>query len=457
MKVKLLVFAAALLALTSLSFAQNFVACFYYDGSQLTANCDGTGGALPDGTPMVIYYDANSNGPDAADQPATVCSNPPDCADGPAGTVNFNTFVINSAEVGLEPGQFLSEPCFTSSGITPSPSRYYIKLTAANGLVWMSPVFTLAVGPQDVYCGPWTCTPPPPPTCTPIPDTRAVTFAPVSGNVQDQAACITLCHAYPTVTVCVGPTLFGRLPEVVASSNCQCDPHQAAGYTFDGSMAGPWVWNAATMSYCQQIVLGPNGTEGCVELHFDYILAARVTDVQILPRDNSVSVSFKTASETNMARYEVRRNGNVVARLDANNGSTEHSYSYTDNSAANGTTYTYELVSVSVDGSTNLEATQAVTPDQNHALVTEYALHQNFPNPFNPTTSIRFDLVENNFVSLKIYNANGQEVSTIVNGNRQAGVNVVNFDATNLTSGLYFYTVKVGNVYSATKKMLLVK
>ena len=73
------------------------------------------------------------------------------------------------------------------------------------------------------------------------------------------------------------------------------------------------------------------------------------------------------------------------------------------------------------------------------------------------TTSIRFDLVEKNFVSLKIYNTNGQVVATVASREFNKGVQIVNFDATNLTSGLYFYTVKVGNVYSATKKMLLVK
>jgi hypothetical protein len=115
------------------------------------------------------------------------------------------------------------------------------------------------------------------------------------------------------------------------------------------------------------------------------------------------------------------------------------------------------LVSVEVNGNSTVEATQSVTPSMDKAVVTEYALHQNFPNPFNPTTSIRFDLVEKNFVTLKIHNATGQEVATVVNSERAAGVNIVNFDATKLTSGVYFYTVKAGNVFSATRRMLLVK
>ena len=80
-----------------------------------------------------------------------------------------------------------------------------------------------------------------------------------------------------------------------------------------------------------------------------------------------------------------------------------------------------------------------------------------FPNPFDPTTSIQFDLVEKNSASLKVFNVSGQEVATILNGQREAGVNIVNFDATSLPTGLCFYKVKIGGVFSATQKMLLAK
>ncbi len=86
----------------------------------------------------------------------------------------------------------------------------------------------------------------------------------------------------------------------------------------------------------------------------------------------------------------------------------------------------------------------------------QYALHQNFPNPFNPTTNIRFDLPKNEFVTLKVYNAMGQEVATLINENVSAGAKVYDWNAINIPSGVYFYTLTAGD-FKETKKMILVK
>lgn len=86
----------------------------------------------------------------------------------------------------------------------------------------------------------------------------------------------------------------------------------------------------------------------------------------------------------------------------------------------------------------------------------EYALLQNYPNPFNPTTSIQFNLPRKDFVTLKVYNSAGKEVATLVNENRQAGLNRVNFTSSNLSSGVYFYTIITGD-FRETKKMVLLK
>ncbi|MBI5058553.1 T9SS type A sorting domain-containing protein, partial [candidate division KSB1 bacterium] len=92
----------------------------------------------------------------------------------------------------------------------------------------------------------------------------------------------------------------------------------------------------------------------------------------------------------------------------------------------------------------------------NAAVITEYALAQNFPNPFNPSTSIVFDMVDAGFVSLKVYNTLGQEVAAVVNGSMDAGRHVVTFDAANLPSGMYLYRLET-NGFSAQHKMLLMK
>ncbi len=85
-----------------------------------------------------------------------------------------------------------------------------------------------------------------------------------------------------------------------------------------------------------------------------------------------------------------------------------------------------------------------------------YALEQNYPNPFNPSTSIKYSLAERSVVSLKVYDILGNEVATLVNTTQDVGSYDINFDAANLASGLYVYTLKAGS-FTSTKKMMLLK
>ena len=86
----------------------------------------------------------------------------------------------------------------------------------------------------------------------------------------------------------------------------------------------------------------------------------------------------------------------------------------------------------------------------------EFALKQNFPNPFNPNTVIRYDIKENELVQLKVYNILGNEIASLVNEVKPAGRYNVEFIANGLTSGIYFYKLQAGS-FSETKKMLLLK
>jgi hypothetical protein len=85
-----------------------------------------------------------------------------------------------------------------------------------------------------------------------------------------------------------------------------------------------------------------------------------------------------------------------------------------------------------------------------------YQLAQNYPNPFNPTTTIQFQLPQASQVTLKVYNALGREVETLVNGPKQAGLHQVEFDASHLASGVYFYRIKADS-FESTKRMILMK
>jgi len=91
-----------------------------------------------------------------------------------------------------------------------------------------------------------------------------------------------------------------------------------------------------------------------------------------------------------------------------------------------------------------------------NSLPSDYNLEQNYPNPFNPTTNIRFSLLEANRVTLKVYDMIGQEVATLVNGFINAGSYEVTFDAQNLPTGTYFYSITAGD-FSSVKKMILIK
>ena len=85
-----------------------------------------------------------------------------------------------------------------------------------------------------------------------------------------------------------------------------------------------------------------------------------------------------------------------------------------------------------------------------------YALEQNFPNPFNPTTTIRYQIPKDGLVTLKIYDILGAEVATLVNEEKVAGRYEVNFNAGKLASGVYIYTIK-SNDFTASKKLMLLK
>ncbi len=94
--------------------------------------------------------------------------------------------------------------------------------------------------------------------------------------------------------------------------------------------------------------------------------------------------------------------------------------------------------------------------NNNLEIITKFELQQNYPNPFNPSTKINYSIPENNFVTLKVFNLLGKEVATLVDENQNRGNYSVTFDASHLPSGIYFYTLSVGNLH-ATKKMMLIK
>lgn len=177
----------------------------------------------------------------------------------------------------------------------------------------------------------------------------------------------------------------------------------------------------------------------------------------------SVIINWSTATEKNNMGFEIQKstdNSSFVKIGFVNgNGTTTESkkYSYADNNVSSTKNY-YRLKQMDYDGSYKISP----VVEAGTSAVTSFALDQNFPNPFNPTTQIKYALLANSNVKVTIYNALGEKMRELTNEIQQSGVHVVNFNAAGLSSGVYFYSIQANAVdgsknFTATKKMILMK
>jgi hypothetical protein len=98
----------------------------------------------------------------------------------------------------------------------------------------------------------------------------------------------------------------------------------------------------------------------------------------------------------------------------------------------------------------------SVNENINSGIPKDFQLYQNYPNPFNPTTMIRYQVPANNDVTLKVFDMRGREIKTLVHAKQKAGSYTIRFNASGLSSGTYFYTLRAGSL-SSVKEMLLLK
>jgi photosystem II stability/assembly factor-like uncharacterized protein len=173
---------------------------------------------------------------------------------------------------------------------------------------------------------------------------------------------------------------------------------------------------------------------------------------------NTINLDWVTATEMNNQGFEIQRtsssseNWEVVGFIAGYGTSTElHRYSFKDEPTTSGR-YQYRLKQINYDGSFTL--TDFVEVEV--IISKDYNLAQNYPNPFNPATLISFSIPNDEFVILKIYDVLGREIAQIINERKSAGTYQVEFNASSLNSGVYYYTITAGG-YTETKKMMLVK
>ncbi len=245
-------------------------------------------------------------------------------------------------------------------------------------------------------------------------------------------------------------------------------------YAFDGAIpatepvsayAGPVGGTATDLADIDRFALRQAGSALTVTVDGIYtetswnnsVLPVELASFTSTVSNRDVTLNWSTASELNNSGFEIERSSdNVWTKVGNVNGngtsSIVNNYSYTDRNLATGS-YSYRLKQVDFNG--NFEYFN-LNNEVNIGTPSAYALSQNYPNPFNPSTTINFDLPTDGNVSLKLYDMSGKEVATLVNEVRAAGYYSVNFNASQLTSGVYFYSISADN-FTATKKMLLVK
>lgn len=197
---------------------------------------------------------------------------------------------------------------------------------------------------------------------------------------------------------------------------------------------------------------------------YDFVIT-RYTNISLLPVEltsfnakfkmNNVELNWTTETEVNnfgfnveckMYNEEWKTIGFVKG---SGNSNTPKEYSFIDKSPTSGK-LKYRLKQIDNDGSFSYSNEIEVDIPQ------VFELHQNYPNPFNPTTNIQFSIPGTEFVSLKVYDAIGREVATLVNEVKEAGIYEITFHGDKLSGGVYFYTLKTG-VFRQTKKMNLIK
>ena len=194
-------------------------------------------------------------------------------------------------------------------------------------------------------------------------------------------------------------------------------------------------------------------------------LPVELTSFSALAQNEAVNLTWETATEVNNYGFEIQRSANVGTSRDLSlqwnkvgfveghgNSNSAKQYSYVDNSVRAGQSYSYRLKQIDFDG--QFEYSSVVNVEVGVPM--EFSLAQNYPNPFNPSTSIEYSVPSNEFVTLKVYDVLGNTVSTLVNETKEAGKYNVSFDASNLTSGIYFYSINAGG-FTQVKKMMLVK
>ena len=232
-----------------------------------------------------------------------------------------------------------------------------------------------------------------------------------------------------------------------------------------GTNGGTWTWadnTGAEIGYANTVTTAsfdpavyPLGD--CALGTYSTPLPISLTSFTAVSSNGSVKLNWKTSVETDNHGFDIERSSDKLtwSKLGfvqaAGNSNTAKSYSFSDNNISVNGKYYYRLKQINLNGKT--EYFGAV--ECNVIVADRCYLYQNYPNPFNPSTVIKYEVPETGVVTLKVFNAIGKEVATLVNEVKQGGIYDVTFNAGNLASGIYFYRLQAGSFISIKKITLL--
>jgi hypothetical protein len=425
-------------------------AVFHSDGP-FTARCDGTGGLLSDETVVFIFHDRDRDGPDSTDWVIGTNENDPEGIH-----ANFYTFLLD------QQGGFLSGLWSSSIGYDQINIAVYLRIFFGDSRdsCYTSPVVILTGGsttdslefPLSGWaCGPALCRVPP---C----ETGGVGLD--YGDPSQRDTCAYVCSGSgPSICVRMGPGAgMMRLPVIEVVRGCDSLSAPYAAVTVDvgywRTFVNPWfcsyyrsdLWGRVTFCLLDSI---PYGT-------LDTLTAESVPP--------GIHLQWNTTRETDLDSFELWRvwAGSGRAGAIAASGNPEGGfYEFLDTGVAHTGAYGYNLLMVGNDGVKHGAAHVRVVRslqanNEPEGLPAGFALHPNYPNPFNPSTTISFDLPITTRASVRVYDITGREVSVLADEVLSAGTHTVTFDGGKLPSGIYISRLTVGQ-FTAARKMILLK
>jgi hypothetical protein len=286
------------------------------------------------------------------------------------------------------------------------------------------------------------------------------------GTLSGTFNCIA--DAWTTITINNGTPITGKVAFVVetASNNIYND--------FDANAAnGDWQYYNPDGQWYHNSDYGGGANAIKATVNTENPTPVELISFSGKVIEGKVLLSWKTATEVNNYGFEIERNipvydnetGGVIIKNKVKfdkweligfvngygNSNSTKEYSFVDGKAF-GNAYVYRLKQIDTDGT--FEYSNLIT--LNLKSPSKLALDQNYPNPFNPATKLNFEIAQNGFTNLTIYNILGAEIKTLVNEYLEKGIYSYIFNAGDLPAGTYIYSLKSGN-NTITKKMNLIK